>query len=85
MQKNHALKQKKVIDIDTAEPLGCIVDMDIDVETGKIKSVTISKTGFSRFIHETKEFLVAWEDVSAIGSEYILVKFKKNTKILDKC
>ena len=85
MQKNLDLRQKKVIDVDTAEQLGSIVDMDIDVATGKIRNVTISKTGFSRFIHETKEFAVAWEDVTAVGNEYILIKFKKNTKIADKC
>ncbi len=85
MQKNLDLRQKKVIDVDTAEQLGCIIDMDIDVASGKIRKITVSKTGFSRFLHEAKEFAVAWEDVAAVGNEYILVKIKKNTKIADKC
>ena len=41
MLKNFDLRQKKVIDIDTAELIGYIRDMDIDIETGKINSVTV--------------------------------------------
>ena len=85
MQKNLDLRQKKVIDIDTAERVGSIIDMDIDVTSGKIRSVTISKTGFLSFMHDSGEITVGWEDVAAIGSEYILIKFEKNTKISDKC
>ena len=77
MQKNLDLRQKKVIDIDSAELLGCISDMDIDVASGKIRSVTVSKNGFSRFIHDAKEIMIEWDEVTAIGSEYILVKSKK--------
>lgn len=77
MQKNLDLRQKKVIDIDTAEQLGFISDMDIDVESGKIRSVTVSKNGFSRFIHEAKEIVIEWNEVTAVGNEYILVKSKK--------
>ena len=85
MQKNLDLRQKKVIDADTAERLGNIVDMDIDLTTGKIRSVTISKNGFSRFINEAKEINVLWDEIVAMGNEYILVRLKKNTKIADKC
>ncbi len=85
MQKNLNLRQKKVIDIDTAERVGSITDIDIDVTSGKIRSIAISKTGFLSFIHDSGEISVDWEDVAAIGSEYVLIKFKKNTKIGDKC
>ena len=67
MQKNLDLRQKKVIDADTAERLGNIVDMDIDLTTGKIRSVTISKNGFSRFINEAKEINVLWDEIVAMG------------------
>ncbi len=82
MQKNLDLRQKKVIDIETAELLGSISDMDIDISSGKIRSVSVSKGGFSRFIHESREAVFGWDEVVAIGSEYILVKSKK---IQDKC
>ena len=85
MQKSLDLRQKKVIDVDTAEQIGYIRDMDIDFASGKILSVTVPKTGFSWFLHDFKGTTVSWDEVLAIGSEYVLVKFKKNNKIADKC
>ncbi len=85
MQKSLDLRQKKVIDVDTAEQIGYIRDMDIDFASGKILSVTIPKSSFSWFLHDFKGITVSWDEVLAIGSEYVLVKFKKNNKIADNC
>ena len=85
MQKNLDLRQKKVIDVDTAEKIGFIRDMDIDLESGKILSVRIPRGGLSGIIHDFKGITVSWDEVVAIGSEYILVKFKKKPKISDNC
>lgn len=67
------LRQKKVIDIKTAEQVGFIRNMDIDFETGRIKSVTVPKKGFFGFLLGRKSTTLSWENVVAIGSEYILV------------
>ena len=80
MQKHLDLRQKKVIDVDTAEQIGYIRDMDIDFTSGKILSVNIPKNGFSWLIHDYKGITVSWDEVIAIGNEYILIKFKKNQK-----
>lgn len=85
MQKSLDLRQKKVIDVDTAEQIGYIRDMDIDFASGKILSVTIPKSNFSWIMHDFKGITVSWDEVVAIGSEYVLIKFKKNNKINDKC
>lgn len=85
MRKSLDLRQKKVIDVDTAEQIGYIRDMDIDFASGKILSVTIPKSSFSWILNDYKGITVSWEEVVAIGSEYVLVKFKKNNKLADKC
>lgn len=85
MRKNLDLRQKKVIDVDTAEQIGYICDMDIDFASGKILSVGIPKGGISWLIRDFNGIKVSWDEVVAIGREYILVKFKKNPKIEDKC
>jgi len=85
LRKNLDLRQKKVIDVDTAEQIGYIRDMDIDFDSGKILSVSIPKNGFSGLLRDFKGITVSWDEVVAIGNEYILVKFKKNPKIEDKC
>lgn len=68
------LRQKKVIDVKTAEQIGFIRDMDIDFATGKIKSVTIPKKGFLGIFSIGKMTTVPWDSVVAIGSEYVIVK-----------
>lgn len=85
MRKNLDLRQKKVIDADTAEQIGYIRDMDIDLASGKILSVSIPKGGLAGFLHDFTGVSVSWDEIVAIGSEYILIKFKKNPKIGDKC
>lgn len=85
MRKSLDLRQKKVIDVDTAEQIGYIRDMDIDFASGKIMSVTVPKNNLSHIFHDFKGYTVSWDEVLAIGSEYVLVKFKKNNKIQDNC
>lgn len=77
MLKNFDLRQKKVIDVDTAEKIGYIRDMDIDIENGRINSVTIPKNGFFGFL-TGKAVTVPWRDVVAVGSEFVLVKRTEN-------
>ncbi len=71
------LRQKKVIDADTAEEIGYIRDMDIDFETGRINSVTIPSGGIAGFFRRGRRVTVPWENVTAIGSEYVIVRTKK--------
>lgn len=74
MRKSFDLRQKKVIDADTAETLGFISDIDIDFETGRINSVTVPGGGFFGIFGGKKDIKVPWNRVVAIGSEYVLVK-----------
>lgn len=74
MLKNFDLRQKKVIDIDTAELIGYIRDMDIDVDSGKIKSVTVPASGMLKILGMGRSVTVPWDRVMAVGREYILVK-----------
>ena len=79
MLKNFDLRQKKVIDVDTAELIGFIRDMDIDFETGNIRSVTVPGKGILGSLFGDSGIVVPWEDVISIGSEYVIVKTHKKT------
>lgn len=74
MLKNFDLRQKRVIDVDTAEVVGFIRDMDIDFETGKIRSVTIPQKGIFGILSGSKNVTVPWERVVAIGNEFVIIK-----------
>ena len=80
MIKSFDLRQKKVIDAETAEVIGYIRDMDIDFETGKINSVTVPAKGIASLIKPGKTVTVPWDRVMAIGSEYIIVKTSGDIK-----
>lgn len=77
MLKSFDLRQKRVIDVDTAELVGHIRDMDIDFDTGKITSVTIPQRGFFGWLSGEKKVIVPWESVVSIGSEFVIVKQEK--------
>lgn len=77
MLRNFDLRQKRVIDVDTAETVGYIRDMDIDFETGKIRSVTIPQKGILSLFSVGKNVTVPWESVVAIGSEFVIIKRKE--------
>ncbi len=78
MLKNFDLRQKRVIDVDTAEEIGFIRDMDIDFDTGKIRSVTIPKKGIFSSFSKENNITVPWERVVAIGSEFVIIKQQDN-------
>ncbi len=73
MLKKFDLKQKKVIDVDTAEVVGYIRDIDIDIQTGKIKSVSIPCRGIFGIFRD-KSVSVPWERVIAVGKEFVIIK-----------
>ncbi len=78
MLKNFDLKQKRVIDVDTAEVVGFIRDMDIDFETGRIRSVTIPQKGIFSLFSGVKNVTVPWDRVVSIGNEFVIIKQKED-------
>lgn len=67
----------EVIDINTAEKLGVVSDIDVDVATGQIKSLVLPNKDFFLFSpHKSRELTIPWSAVSAVGREHILVNMK---------
>lgn len=84
MFKSFDLRRKKVIDIKTAEQVGYIRDMDIDLESGKINSVTVPHGGICGMFRKRERMTVPWKNVLAIGSEYVIVRFPDDNMPLAK-
>lgn len=69
------LKQREVINIVDAERLGYIYDVDIDFETGKIRSIIIpGRRGFLGFFSKKNDYVIPWEKIVTVGRELVLVK-----------
>lgn len=66
---------KDVINISDGKRLGNIGDIEIDIDTGKICSIIISKqTRMLGIFGKDIEIIVPWEEVMKIGEDVILVR-----------
>ena len=76
------LRRKTVISIENAEKIGYVSDIDVDISTGKIKSIIRPKNDFVSIFTRRKEIIIPWEDIISVGSEYILVNYKLESEIV---
>lgn len=75
MHNSRDLRRKEVIDIHTAEKLGMVCDIDVDLGTGHINSLILpSGELFAPLFGKRREIVIPWSAVVAIGREYILVE-----------
>lgn len=71
------LKQREVINITNAERLGYVYDVDIDFNTGAIRSIIIpNRRGFFSLFTKRNDYIIPWEKIVAVGREIILVKME---------
>ncbi len=69
------LKQREVINIVNAERLGYIYDVDIDFETGRIRSIIIpNRRGLFGFFSKRNDYVIPWEKIVTVGREIVLVR-----------
>lgn len=73
MLRSYDLHQKEVVNIRTAEKLGYIEDVDIDLETGQIISLIVPKHKFC-FFHRD-DYIIPWHDIVIVGKDLVLVDF----------
>lgn len=72
MFRTENFKNREVINIDTAERLGVVSDVEIDAAEGRIKSVIVRRAGARGFFGG--ELVVPWSSVRVAGKDVILVK-----------
>jgi len=69
------LRKREVVDSFTAERLGFVSDLDIDYETGLIKSIIVPrKRSIFNLFTKNYEYVIPWENIEAMGSDIILVR-----------
>jgi len=77
MIKASELRDKDVININTGQKLGNIVDIEINLEEGRVEGIVIPKeTSLFRFFNKDIEIYLSWESIKKIGTDVILVDFK---------
>jgi len=75
MIKTSDLRQREVINVSDGKRLGFVMDLDIDLDEGRIKSIVVPGQGrvFS-FFSKSTDYVIPWEQIKKIGTDVILVE-----------
>ena len=74
MFRSNRLRQRIVIDVNSAERIGYVGDVEIDEISGRITKLIIRKHGGLLSLFRLGEVAVPWEYITAVGREFVLVK-----------
>ena len=75
MMKTSDLRAKEVVNIIDGKRLGNIIDIEINLETGKLTAIVVPGTGrFFGFFGRNEEIVIPWEKINKIGLDVILVE-----------
>lgn len=79
------LKQKEVINTCNCRRLGCVADVVIDPECGKILFIIIpGPCKVWGLLGRDSEYIIPWKCICQIGPDIILVQIEED-KFLKKC
>ena len=68
------LQLKEVISVVDGRRLGFIIDLEIDVRTGKITTLILADQDNNSLFGKTEEVFIHWNQILRIGSDVILIK-----------
>ncbi|MDF2608295.1 MAG: YlmC/YmxH family sporulation protein [Bacillales bacterium] len=67
---------KDVVNVSDGKKLGNISDLDINLETGKIRSIIIYRSQrVLGFFGKDEDLIISWNNIVKIGTDVILVKY----------
>lgn len=78
MEKSSDIRQKEVVNVLDGRKLGPIVDMEFDLETGRITAIVVPNGGKFNIFGKAKEYIIPWEKIKKIGEDVILVEFNES-------
>lgn len=80
------LKFKDVINICDGIRLGRIVDMVIEIKTGRIKGIILPGARSFNIFRQPEDIFIPWKNILRIGEDVILIEiiFEKNKKCPEK-
>lgn len=77
MFRGEKLRRREVIDVQTAERLGFVWDLEIDEREGRITAIVVMRGGWWRRLFGTGEFIIPWADIAALGEKYVLADMRQ--------
>ena len=75
LAKTSELREREVVNTLDGRRLGLASDLEIEVETGRIKAIVVPGPGkFLKMFGKSEEFVIPWEWIKKIGVDVILVE-----------
>ncbi|TYQ13146.1 UNVERIFIED_CONTAM: YlmC/YmxH family sporulation protein [Acetivibrio alkalicellulosi] len=81
MNRTSDFRQKEVINVSDGKRLGFVCDVEIDLESGRLKSIVIP--GGNRLFGifgKDEEYVITWDRIKKIGEDIILVDIDDKKK-----
>ena len=71
------LQNKNLVNVSNGKNIGNIIDVNIDYQSGNIKSFIIESQGsILTFLNQDNDMEVKWNDIQKIGEDVILVNMR---------
>lgn len=74
MFKASDFKSKEVVNLSDGERLGFVYDLEIDEESGKIKSIIVPGRGKVKMFGKANAIYIDWENIKKMGEDIILIE-----------
>jgi YlmC/YmxH family sporulation protein len=85
MVKISEFQIKDVVNVSDGKRLGNIGDIEINLTTGKIDAVVISRNGrVLGFFGKDEDIVIPWKNILKIGQDVILVRYKDHNEFIEE-
>jgi YlmC/YmxH family sporulation protein len=85
MVKISEFQIKDVVNVSDGKRLGNIGDIEINLTTGKIDAVVISRNGrVLGFFVKDEDIVIPWKNILKIGQDVILVRYKDHNEFIEE-
>lgn len=68
------IQNKDVINLNTGEKIGNIIDVKVNEETGQIESFILERKKFASLFFSNEEIEIKYSQINKIGEDVILVE-----------
>ena len=69
------LRQKDVVNICDGQKLGCVSELEIDAECGRVTAVIVYGDSFVSLLFGKNKICIPWDKIKCIGRDTVLVEY----------
>ena len=76
MIKISELQIKDIVNTLDGKRLGNVEDIEINLKTGKIESITVANSKMLSFLNKDEDTVIPWNKIKMIGEDIVLVEHR---------